>query len=495
MRSRTTSAVFANPVLVGAVTILVITVAVFLAYNANSGLPFVPTYELKANVPNGAQLVAGNEVREGGHRIGTVTEITPIVRKDKSTGADLLMQLDASAGPVPADSTIRIRPRSALGLKYVELERGKSKDTFAEGATITAGQDALAPELQQFFNLFDEKTRKNVTENVTEFGGAFAGRGISLNRAFESLPRFLRLVPPVMLVLRDPETRLVPFFEELEDASRISAPLAETIADGFRAGAQTFEALARDPEALKETISESPPTLAVGTTALRNTRPFLRSLASVSGDLRLAAGELRRSAPPLRAALQSGIEPLRQTPALNRRLDGTFKALTALAQSPGSDTGVDGLTETMQTLTPFTRYIGPFVTVCNYWNYSWTYLSDHITDKVQGGQIQRIRAKMSSGDQGPLSQFGQAFPIKGLHAQPYGGAVDGNGDADCEQGQRGYLQHLANGVDPSLQVVGEPVTPGNQGTTFSGRARVPDGETFTDVAQGLPGIDPGNLRP
>ena len=32
-----------NPVLVGAVTILVVVVAVFLSYNANQGLPFVPT--------------------------------------------------------------------------------------------------------------------------------------------------------------------------------------------------------------------------------------------------------------------------------------------------------------------------------------------------------------------------------------------------------------------------------------------------------------------
>ena len=40
-----------SPVLVGAVTVLVIIVAVFLAYNANNGLPFVSTYDLKARVP------------------------------------------------------------------------------------------------------------------------------------------------------------------------------------------------------------------------------------------------------------------------------------------------------------------------------------------------------------------------------------------------------------------------------------------------------------
>ena len=47
-------------------------VAVFLAYNANTGLPFVPTYELKAEVPNAANLVKGNDVRIGGTRVGVV---------------------------------------------------------------------------------------------------------------------------------------------------------------------------------------------------------------------------------------------------------------------------------------------------------------------------------------------------------------------------------------------------------------------------------------
>jgi hypothetical protein len=43
---RTQQPAFANPVLIGAVTVLVAIVAVFLAYNANNGLPFVPTREL-----------------------------------------------------------------------------------------------------------------------------------------------------------------------------------------------------------------------------------------------------------------------------------------------------------------------------------------------------------------------------------------------------------------------------------------------------------------
>ena len=63
---RPRASIVASPVLVGAVTALVVVVAVFLAYNANNGLPFVPTRQLNVLVSNGANLIKGNEVRSGG---------------------------------------------------------------------------------------------------------------------------------------------------------------------------------------------------------------------------------------------------------------------------------------------------------------------------------------------------------------------------------------------------------------------------------------------
>src|SRR4051795_11469422 len=64
-----------SPTMVGAITTLVIVVAVFLAYNANNGLPFVPVYRVSVEVPNAARLVQSNEVRIGGHRIGVIESI------------------------------------------------------------------------------------------------------------------------------------------------------------------------------------------------------------------------------------------------------------------------------------------------------------------------------------------------------------------------------------------------------------------------------------
>ena len=78
-----------NPVLIGAATVLVVLVAVFLSYNANQGLPFVPAYKLKAETPSAANLVRGNEVRIGGARVGTVDSIG-VERRDDGTSIALL---------------------------------------------------------------------------------------------------------------------------------------------------------------------------------------------------------------------------------------------------------------------------------------------------------------------------------------------------------------------------------------------------------------------
>src|ERR1700730_3651322 len=116
MRGRQQSP-WANPVLVGAVTVLAVMVAVFLAYSANQGLPFVPTRELKVDIADGSQLTVGNDVREGGFRVGLVSALTPVQLTGGSTVAQLTLKLDPSHGRIPVDSHVSIRARSVLGLK------------------------------------------------------------------------------------------------------------------------------------------------------------------------------------------------------------------------------------------------------------------------------------------------------------------------------------------------------------------------------------------
>ncbi len=56
MNRRRGGSLAGSPLLIGAVTTLIVVVAVFLSYNANNGLPFVPTYNIKVELPEASGL-------------------------------------------------------------------------------------------------------------------------------------------------------------------------------------------------------------------------------------------------------------------------------------------------------------------------------------------------------------------------------------------------------------------------------------------------------
>jgi virulence factor Mce-like protein len=329
-RGKNTPGLTASPVLVGAVTLLVTIVAVFLSYNANAGLPFVPTYDLKAKVPDAANLVVGNDVRIGGARVGVVSNIKavpgPVGGKPI---AELQLKLDKELEPLPADTTMIVRPKSALGLKYVELTPGTAKAGFAAGATLPLRQATPKPvEIDEVFNMFDAKTRRGAQASLNGLGTGFAGRGRDLNEAITEIRPLLDHLEPVARNLADPRTRLDRLFPALQATASEVAPVAETQAELFGNLDTTFTALAGVARPfLQEFISEGPPTLDTGIREFPRQRPFLRNSAAFFRELRPGVRTLPSTAPVLADALEIGTHTLPQTPPLNRRLASVFDSL------------------------------------------------------------------------------------------------------------------------------------------------------------------------
>ena len=243
---RGSASIAANPVLIGAATTLVVLVAVFLAYNANNGLPFVPTYELTADVPSAANLVRGNEVRIGGTRVGVVDEITPkrLARRQGHRPAAHEARDDRQAAAQGLDDPHP--PALGAGPEVrARSPRARSSEGFDEGATIPLKQATPAPvEFDEFLSTFDEKTRDAAQQQLNGFGTAFAGRGQDLNRAIQALNPLLANLVPAMANLADDRTRLARFSEALGRTSAIVAPVAEQQASLFANLDTTFTALA-----------------------------------------------------------------------------------------------------------------------------------------------------------------------------------------------------------------------------------------------------------
>jgi virulence factor Mce-like protein len=461
------NAAFRNPTVIGALAVLITILAVFLAYNANNGLPFVQSYRLTAQVPNAAALVPGNEVRIGGVRVGIVESIEPVATEDGTYAAQLALKLDKSVEPLPEDSTVIIRSRSALGLKYVQITRGTSDQGYPAGSVLPLSAARPEPvEFDQLLSTFDKPTQKNIQANLTEFGNALAGRGPDINAAIGALKPLLPRLERVARDISDPQTGIGPFFTALAQSASEVAPVAQTQAQMFVDLDTTLAAFADVARPyLQETISKTPVTLRTASDTLPRIRPFLVNSRKLFVDLQPGTAAAAVSADTIAAALRAGIPVLRASPQLNDQLPPTAAALRRFNDDTVVRSGLTRLIDLSNSLKSPLRFIAPAQSVCNYATLLLRNGADATSVGNPTGNWQRANAVGSptgpnsegSPSSAPANGGGGSSDPKNLnflHVNPYPNtAAPGQSPTECEAGNEPYVV--------GRQVIGN--VPGNQG--------------------------------
>ncbi|HVT00014.1 MAG TPA: MlaD family protein [Solirubrobacterales bacterium] len=434
-----------SPVLVGAVTVLVAIVAVFLAYNANNGLPFVSTYDLKARLPDADALVKANEVRIGGARVGVIKSVVPVQLKNGAVEAEVTLSLDKSAEPIPDNSMILVRPKSPLGLKYLQITPGNSTVGFKAGETIPVRYATPEPgDIDKFFDMFDAPTRKAIQRSTAGFGNALAGRGPQLNEAIGALRGLVEEGEPAAALLAAPSTNFGGFFRALEALSATVAPVAQQQASMFVVLDQTFAAFAHVSRPyIQETIEKSPPTLDTVNAGLPKINPFLRDTARFFTAFRPGARALEKTSPVIAESLRAGVPALNATPVLNNQLPPLAEALLAFQEAEGTMSGLQLLTDLNENLEPPLRFITPAQTTCNYFSLTFKQLS---SASGQGNQYGKWLNFISfPPPEGPNSESGQAAaPADGeqnnhLHYNPLPNTAAPGQTRGCEAGNEKYV--------------------------------------------------------
>jgi virulence factor Mce-like protein len=505
MRTGRRTSILASPVLVGAVTLLIVVIAVMLAVNANQGLPFVPTYDVKAELPGGANLVIGNEVRVGGAHMGFIEDIKPAV--DPETGrtiAVIHMKLDKELDPIPKSTVVRVRPRSVLGLKYVALEIPEEKpppdQALKQGETLPMRQDEPPVEFDEFLSVNTPSHRENQQRVLTGAGNVFTGRGPSINEAIHNFVPFFVHLTPVMTALSDPDTRLNQLFRQLGRTADQIARVAPAWAQLFGNIATTNEALGRNEERLRQMIERGPPDLEEGIRSFPIQRVFNVDQERLFIELTPTAREFRRSLPAVSDALDVGEPVQRRSPKLFRNNEKFLVALEDLVENPDTLLALKDLTTLVKLAAPLVEFAGPYQSVCNYFTYFWTFNSDHISEPVRNGTIQRVLLKSDNRTQddrfstttadifadveGPNAKGAvdaERQPLTRLQRQAYGPAIDAQGNADCQGGQAGYPEgplvegnRYKTNEKGGRHVILDPDLPGNRGPTNTGVPRLQD---------------------
>ena len=430
-----------NPIVTGAATVLIAILAVFLAYNANSGLPGVPAYRITVEVPDAGRLTAGNEVRIRGRRAGIVTAIEPRVSPRGTPYARLKVRLEQSVDPLPVDSVARVRPRSMLGLKYLELTPGRAERTIADGSALPLEQARERVELDHVLQAFDHETRRDLRGVVEELSTGAAGRGADLNTTIGELRPLARRAGVVMRTLADPATDLAGAIDGVEGATATLAPVSEELAGLLRGLALTLDAAVNAEPELDRALADLPETLDTATGAVRTIAPVLDDAAALMRDARPAARLLPGAARGLADVARRGTPVLERAVDLGPDLEDGLEALGRLVAEPSTLGSVERLTEVVASLGPTLRAVNPFQTDCNYLGLWTRNASSTISEGDAHGTWFRFIPIYQ-----PDEIVQRPDPAPELHVTPYG-RVDG----ECEVGNEPFLPGRRIGNPDGLQ--------------------------------------------
>ncbi len=445
MHRRAQRSAMANPVLIGALTLLIACTAVFLSYNANNGLPGVPMTRLTLESPTAGHLNKNASVTLGGTRIGRVASMEAVPNPTGPPTTILHLSVTAEQR-LPVDSTFRLRPVSNTGPDTVEVTRGRSSELLKDGSRIALTQvknDTVY--LDEYFGTFTPRARQGIRGTTAGLAAGLAGRAAALNVTLAGLPQLLTDLAPAMRNLADPDTRLGAAIRGYAAAAAEAAPVADQQAALIRELDDTFDGFGRDPKALERAIvagADAEDAVIAGAPAARR---LLASAGRLTVALGPAADATPRAATALLGASRAGVKGF---PALQQALPDADR-LTSDLVAFGTDTtvlaGLSRLGETGRAAASLLSFITPAQSTCRYGSLLLRNLASTLGEGPTSGTAARVvlvainavtngeavlAAKPAEGPDGT--------GVGHLHSNPYPNTAAPGQVRECEAGQEPF---------------------------------------------------------
>lgn len=287
----------------GLAGIAAVVVMFIVGYHAPNTIPGRQYLTVKAAFDHADNLTAHYQVRIAGRDVGQV--LNPRVEDGKAV-VDL--QLKPDVAPLRSDTTLRVRPRSPIGVRFVELSPGTKGRPLKDGELIPSTQTSASTELDTTLNVFDARRRAKAQDLARGLGTGVMGRGEDIQRLLDDGPQGLRGLRAIARPINDRTGAVRGFVRGADGASAAADPVRETIRRGFGDGADALQAFADAGDDLGRSLDEAPTSLASARAGLADAEPFLREIRALS---RAALPTLE----PAPAGLRSLSRLIRESPA------------------------------------------------------------------------------------------------------------------------------------------------------------------------------------
>ncbi len=252
-------------VTLGALLCAIVLVAV-LIFGGSSG------HQYKLEFQTAGQIVPGNLVMVGGHPVGSVKSVglTPDNQAEVVISVDDELHEDTSA-------IIRHSSLSSVANHYISLTPGPDNNkVLADDAVIGQGQTTTAVDLDQFFDTFDAKSRKGLSNWIQGVAAIYAGDAAEgANGTFKYSGAAFSSTQRLFGELAKQDTGLKDFVKNTSGVVTSLAEKSDTLTSLVSNANESLGAIANENQSLSLALQELPPTLRQANTTFVNLRAAL----------------------------------------------------------------------------------------------------------------------------------------------------------------------------------------------------------------------------
>jgi virulence factor Mce-like protein len=249
---------FMNAGILAVFTIFCFLVMEFLAVNIGQPNPLSADYTLHAVFADADGIPTAADVRVSGVAVGKVTAIS---HDPKSPGYSVVtLQIsNAQAVPVYSNGFAKVRPKTLLGEKYVDLTVGSSTtaEAIATGGYLPVAETGKDVSNDEIFNAFDSQTRAQQQQVLAALDSATKGRAGDIQSILPQLQEVVANLTPVAQVYEKDQPQTDDIFVQLNTIMQTLADEHQQLAGFLSNGNVALGAIAQKDQALVTTLQEA----------------------------------------------------------------------------------------------------------------------------------------------------------------------------------------------------------------------------------------------
>jgi virulence factor Mce-like protein len=229
----------------------------YLAINIGQPVPFVQNYTVKAAFSDADGVPTAADVRVAGVNVGKVSDVA----HDPSYPGETIVTMqitDSRAIPLYTNGFAKVRPKTLLGEKYIELTVGSktTAEAIANGGFLPPAQTGKTVSNDEIFNSFDAPTRARQQQVLQELDAATFQRSGDIQSILPQLTSVVSNLEPLARVYEKDQPQVDSIFVQLNTIMQTLADEHVQVGGVLSNGNIALNAIVQKDQALVGTLQE-----------------------------------------------------------------------------------------------------------------------------------------------------------------------------------------------------------------------------------------------